>query len=99
MSVPSPATTPGSVFPLLPFPPQVAHDTNNHRQNPAIAPKAGQVFHHIVLALEAETIQGQTAKKVAESAKRLVEQTGLNAEQVVGALSPEGQATVKSFFS
>jgi importin-5 len=52
-----------------------------------------------VLALEAETIQGQTAKKVAESAKRLVESTGINAEQVVGALSPEGQTTVKSFFS
>ena len=69
------------------------------RQNPAVASKAQQLFHQIVLALEAETIQGQTAKKVAESAKRLVEQTGINADQVVGALSPEGQATVKSFFS
>lgn len=52
-----------------------------------------------MLALEAETIQGQTAKKVAESAKRLVEQTGINAEAVVGALSPEGQAVVRGFFA
>jgi importin-5 len=70
-----------------------------NRQNPAIPPKAAQIFHHIVLALEAETIQGQTAKKVAESAKRLVESTGINAEQVLGTLSPESQVTVKSFFS
>ena len=69
------------------------------RQNPAVSSKAQQIFHNIVLALEAETIQGQTAKKVAESAKRLVEQTGTNADQILGALSPEGQATVRSFFS
>lgn len=68
------------------------------RQNPAVEPKAQQIFHHIVLALEGETIQGQTAKKVAESAKTLVSQTGINADQVLQSLSPDGQATVKSFF-
>jgi hypothetical protein len=61
--------------------------------------KAQQVFHHIALALEAEMIQGQTAKKVAESAKQMVTQTGVNADQVLQTLSPDGQATVRSFFS
>lgn len=61
--------------------------------------KAQQVFHHICLALEAETIQGHTAKKVAESAKVLAQSTGINADQVLSSLSTEGQQTVRSFFA
>lgn len=57
------------------------------------------MFHNIALALEAETLQGQTAKKVAESAKQLVAQTGINADQILQTLSPDGQVTVRSFFS
>lgn len=74
-------------------------ETNLDRQNPAVISKAQQVFHHIALALEAETLQGQTAKKVAESAKQLVTQTGINADQVLQTLSPDGQTTVRSFFT
>ncbi len=70
-----------------------------NRQNPAVFAKAQQVFHHIALALEAEMIQGQTAKKVAESAKAMVTQSGINADQVLQTLSPDGQATVRSYFS
>lgn len=53
-----------------------------------------------MLALEAETLQGQTAKKVAEAAKKLVDRNpgAINADAVLGALSAEGQATVKSYF-
>ncbi|KAG9777003.1 ARM repeat-containing protein, partial [Aureobasidium melanogenum] len=69
------------------------------QQNPAVFAKAQQVFHHIALALEAETIQGQTAKKVVESAKQMVAQTGINADQILQSLSPDGQATVRSYFS
>lgn len=74
--------------------------TQSPRSNPAVAPKATQIFHNIVLALEAETIQGQTAKRVAEAAKRLVAQSGgsVNADQILGSLSTEGQATVRSYF-
>lgn len=43
-------------------------------------------------------IQGQIANKVAASAKLLVAQTGINAEQILQALTPEGQATVKTCF-
>lgn len=70
-----------------------------YRQNPAVFAKAQQVFHHIAVALEAEMIQGQTAKKIAESAKQMVAQTGINADQVLQSLSLDGQATVRSYFS
>lgn len=67
--------------------------------NEAVRNKAQQVFHHICLALEAETIQGQTAKKVADSAKMLATSTGIDASQILASLSPDGQVTVKSFFA
>jgi importin-5 len=70
------------------------------RSNPAIPPRASQIFTQIVLALEAETLQGQTARKVAEAAKKLVSQnpSAINADAVLSSLTPEGQATVKSYF-
>ena len=68
-------------------------------KNPAVLAKAQQVFHHIVLALEAETLQGQTAQKVADSAKALVTQTGMDADAVLQTLQPDGQTTVRSYFS
>ncbi|EXJ75736.1 uncharacterized protein A1O5_00243 [Cladophialophora psammophila CBS 110553] len=69
------------------------------QQNPAVFAKAAQVFHHIALALEAEMIQGATAKKIVESAKVLVGKTGINAEQVLQGLSEDGQRTVRSYFA
>jgi importin-5 len=69
-----------------------------HRSNPAVIQKAAQAFQHIVQALEAEMIQGQIATKVAASAKQLVAQTGINAEQILQNLTPEGQATIKNYF-
>jgi importin-5 len=52
-----------------------------------------------VLALEAETIQNVTAKKVVDSAKVLVQKSGINAEQILVQLGEDGQRTVRSFFS
>jgi hypothetical protein len=80
---------------------EIYHANEKHRQNPAIIPHAQHIFQAIALALEAETIQGQTAKKVVDSAKRLINMPGanVNAEAVVGQLSPEGQQAVKSYFS
>lgn len=69
-----------------------------HRSNPAVTQKAALVFQHIVQALESEMIQGQIANKVAASAKHLVAQTGLNAEQILQTLTPEGQAAIKTYF-
>ncbi len=59
---------------------------------------ADRVFGYIVRALDAETLQGQTAVRVATSAKNLAQATGLNAEQILAGVSPENQAAVRSFF-
>ena len=59
---------------------------------------ADKVFGHIVAALEAETLQGQTAARVATSAKQLVAATGLNAEQILAGVNPDNQAAVRSYF-
>jgi hypothetical protein len=68
------------------------------RQNPAAFSKADRVFGSIVQALDAGTLQGQTAARVAESAKRLVGATGVNAEQILASVSPASQETVRKYF-
>lgn len=69
------------------------------RGNDTVRNKAQHVFHQICLALEAETLQGQTAKKVADSARTLATSTGIDGDQILAQLSPDGQNTVKSFFT
>lgn len=59
---------------------------------------ADKVFGYIVQALEAETLQAQTAARVVNSAKQLVAATGVNAEQILAGVSPENQAAVRSYF-
>lgn len=56
------------------------------------------MFGFIVQALDAATLQGQTAARVVDSAKRLVAATGLNAEQILAGVSPENQERVRKFF-
>jgi hypothetical protein len=68
------------------------------QQNPAVMSNADKVFGYIVQALEAETLQGQTAARVATSAKQLVAATGLNAEQILAGVNPDNQAAVRSYF-
>lgn len=77
----------------------IIYDTNgNVRQNPAVFSNADKVFGYIVQALDAETLQGNTAKKVAESAKRLVGATGLDADRILAGVNPDNQMTVRSYF-
>ena len=59
---------------------------------------AAKVFGYIVQALDAETLQGQTAQRVANSAKQLVTATGVNAEQVLAGVNPDNQTAVRSYF-
>lgn len=68
------------------------------RQNPIVMSAADKVFGYIVQALEAETLQGQTAARVASSAKALVAATGLNADHILTGVAPENQAAVRSYF-
>jgi hypothetical protein len=51
-----------------------------------------------VQALDAGTLQGQTAARVAQAAKQLVAATNLNAESILAGVSPESQERVRKFF-
>ena len=60
---------------------------------------ADKVFISICLALEAETIQGQTAQKAAAAAKSLVQAAGLDAGGLLATLAPETQQIVRAYFA
>lgn len=60
--------------------------------------KAAQCFTYIAQALEAETLQGNMAQRIVASARKLVQSTGIDADQLLGTLAPETQATVRAFF-
>lgn len=68
------------------------------RQHPATLAKAQACFTYVAQALEAETLQGQTAQRAVGAARKLVQLAGLDANQLLGSLSPETQNTVKAFF-
>ena len=59
---------------------------------------ASQIFIYICQALEAETLQGHTAQRAAAAAKQLVQNAGINAEQLLASQSPEMQQTVRAYF-
>lgn len=60
---------------------------------------AQKAFVSICLALEAETLQGETSKQVVDCAKVLVQIAGLNAPELLSHLSPESQGTVRAYFA
>jgi hypothetical protein len=57
------------------------------------------VFVFIAQALEAETLQGQTATRIVAAAKALLQVSGLNPAQLLQQLPPETQQTVQAYFS
>ncbi|EON65239.1 hypothetical protein W97_04476 [Coniosporium apollinis CBS 100218] len=68
------------------------------QQNPAVMSQAAKCFTFIVQALDAETLQGQTASRIVGAAKQLATQTGLDVNQLLATMSPETQHTVRAFF-
>ena len=68
------------------------------RRNPAVINQAPKCFTYIVQALEAETLQGQTATRIVTAGKSLVTAAGLNTAQLLASMSPETQQTVRAFF-
>jgi importin-5 len=58
-----------------------------------------KIFMFIVQALEAETLQGQIASRIAAAAKVLLASAGLDLAQVIQQLAPETQQTVRPFFA
>ena len=69
------------------------------RQNPAVLNQAGKAFQYVAQALEAETLQGQTAIRVVASVKGLAQATNLNLGQVAAGLTPGQQQIVQAYFS
>ena len=72
--------------------------TSHPRQNPAALQKASVCFTAIAQALEAETLQGQTAQRAVQAARKLVQIAGLDANQLLSSLPPETQNTVRAYF-
>jgi importin-5 len=60
--------------------------------------QAAKCFVFVVQALEAETLQGQSATRIVNSAKDLVVAAGLDANQLLNSFAPETQNTVRAFF-
>ena len=50
-------------------------------------------------ALGAESLQGQTAQRVAAAAKSLAQSAGIDANGLLASLPPERQQTVRAFFA
>jgi len=59
---------------------------------------AGRCFTYIAQALEAETLQGQTATRLVDASKRLISMAGLDAQQLLAGLDGNTQNTVRALF-
>jgi len=68
------------------------------RQNPAVISQASKVFMYIVQAIEGETLQGNTEKRIVESAKHLLSSAGLDPAQLLQQMPPETQEIVRKKF-
>ena len=69
-----------------------------YRGNESVRVAADKAFMSIILALEAETLQGATAQRVVHAAKQLVTAVDLDASGLIGSLPPETQQNVRNFF-
>lgn len=61
--------------------------------------RAPQIFDYVVQAVDAETIQGQTADRVINATKNLLATTGSNIQQLATQMPPERLNTVKRIFA
>lgn len=73
--------------------------TQIHRQYPSVMNQAGKVFVFIAQALEAETLQGQTASRVAAATKALLTAANVDPMPLLQQFSPESQRTIMGYFS
>ncbi|KAF2175554.1 ARM repeat-containing protein [Zopfia rhizophila CBS 207.26] len=69
------------------------------QQKPAVMAQPAKCFQYVAQALEAETLQGQTAARVVNATKQLVQAANINLAQVAATLTPEQQQTVQAYFS
>lgn len=69
------------------------------RQHPAVMNQASKIFVFIAQALEAETLQGQTASRVTAATKALLSAAGVDPMPLLQQFSPESQRTIMGYFS
>ncbi|KNB00045.1 importin subunit beta-3 [Fusarium oxysporum f. sp. lycopersici 4287] len=69
------------------------------QRHPAVANQAGKIFVYIAQALEAETLVGQTANRVALATKGFLTSTGVDPTPLLQQFSPEAQRTIMGFFN
>ncbi|KAG7416981.1 armadillo-type protein [Fusarium sp. MPI-SDFR-AT-0072] len=69
------------------------------QRHPAVANQAGKIFVFIAQALEAETLVGQTANRVALATKGFLTSTGVDPTPLLQQFSPEAQRTIMGFFN
>jgi hypothetical protein len=70
----------------------------SYRRNPAVLSQAAKCFTFVVKALEADTLQGQTATRIVGAANTMCQMAGLDGNQLLASMSPETQQTVRQFF-
>ncbi|KAG8666917.1 importin subunit beta-3 [Fusarium poae] len=69
------------------------------KQHPAVVNQAGKVFVFIAQALEAETLVGQTANRVVQVTKGLLQSTSVDPSPLLQQFSPQAQQTIMGFFN
>ncbi|KAI9654317.1 MAG: hypothetical protein M1829_000938 [Trizodia sp. TS-e1964] len=68
------------------------------QQNPYVLSQPAKVFVYIVQALEAQTLQGQTAARIVLAANQLLRISHIDMPQIMASLSPESQHTIRKYF-
>lgn len=71
----------------------------NTRQNQAVFSQPAKIFNYVVQALEAETLQGQTANRIVASVKALIQATSTDLSQAAASLTPDQQRTAQAYLS
>ncbi|KAF6812545.1 importin beta-3 [Colletotrichum sojae] len=69
------------------------------QQHPAVMGQAGRIFVFTAQALEADTLQGQTASRVVAAIKALLSSASVDPTPLLQQFSPEAQRTITAYFS
>ena len=77
----------------------IANTKFQHRQHPAVVNQASKLFVFVAQALEAETLQGQTANRVVSSIKSLLTAASVDPMPLLQQFSQESQRTIMGYFT
>ena len=69
------------------------------KQHPSVLAQAQKVFVYVAQALESEALTGQTANRVVQSTKNLLQATNTDAAALLSSFTPESQMTIRAYFS